>query len=279
MEEVIRMGQKYFIREWIETAGRRWWFLLLVLLPQCIPPYASQGYRLREWGAVNAYIVTHSIKSSFAGLFPVFQIATLIFFTAVFCVGKRAARLFGAYAALSYTLMALLQNISVGDSYGLAVCAANGITFLTLAGLWLWEAVAPKNRFEMQKKAVWEYWPLLLALVSFWEPLNPDTLGPDFNPVYLLTSGASLSFCMATPLYLAVLVLYFPGVNRIVLAVSGLVGLVMGLGNMVLEFVITPAYWWIGVLHFPLLILSIYSLVLVLNETLRETGNPAAFNE
>jgi len=56
----------------IEAARRQWWFLPIILLLQFIPPYASQDYRLREWGAVNAYIVTHPIKGSFTALFPVF---------------------------------------------------------------------------------------------------------------------------------------------------------------------------------------------------------------
>jgi len=184
----------------------------------------------------------------------------------IFCVGKKAARIFGAYVGLSYTFIALLQNISISDLYGFAVCSANVITFLTLAGLWFWEAVSPKNKFETRKVSIWKYWPILLALLSLWEPVNPNTLKPDFNPVYLFTSGAGLSFCMVTPLYLAVLVLYFSAVNQPVMVATGLTGVMMSLGNMTLEFVFYPDYWWIGVLHIPLFILSTYSVVLVFNE-------------
>ena len=158
-----------------------------------------------------------------------------------------------------------LQNISVSDRYGLAVCSANGIVFLGLAGLWFREAAAPKNRFEVQARPAWRYWPLLPAILAFWEPINPTTLGPDFNPVYLLTSGAALSFCLATPLYLAVLCIHFPQVNKTVLIATAFTGALMAFGNLVLEFVILPDYWWIGILHIPLLILSCYAILLSYN--------------
>jgi hypothetical protein len=246
----------------IEIVGKQWWFLPLIVLPQVIPPYTAQGYKLPEWGMVNAYILTHPIKGPFSGFYPVFQIAPLVLLFAIFFVGKRVTRLFSAYVGLSYVAIAFLQSISITNKYGLAICTANLITFLILAGLWFWEAVSPKNEFESHQKPAWKYWAILLALLPFWRPVNPLTLMPDFNPVYILTSGSSLSFCLSTPLYLAILSLYFPQVNKTVFVATGFIGVMMGLGNMVLEFVIYPSWWWIGILHIPLFVISSYSVVL-----------------
>ncbi len=176
------------------------------------------------------------------------------------------SRLFSAYVGISFVLFALLQSISVSETWGTGVCTANLVTFLLLAGLWFKEAVHPQNRMYIQKDNVWKYWPLLLALFAFWEPVNPQNLSPDFNPVYLFTSGSGLSFCMTTPLYLAMLILSFPQVNKILFACTGFISFFMGISNLVLEFVIFPAFWWIGMLHFPLVILSTYSLLLVFRE-------------
>jgi hypothetical protein len=221
---------------------------------------------LLEWGTVNAYILTHPIKSSFTGVFPFIQIITLVLVVAVFFAGKRVTRLFSAYVPLSYALIAFLQSISISDTYGFAVCTANVITFLILATLWLWEAFFPKNDFELHRIPAWKYWTIPLALMAFWFPVNPLTLKPDFNPVYMLTSGTSLSFCMVTPVYLAILVINFPNVNKSVFVATGLIGFFMSLGNFVLEFVIVPSYWWIGLLHIPLFALSFCCLVLSFNE-------------
>jgi hypothetical protein len=250
----------------IEAVGKQWWFLPLIVLPQVIPPYTAHGYRLPEWGMVNAHILTHPIKGPFAGFYPVFQIAPLVLLFAIFFVGRRATRVFSAYVGLSYVAIAFLQSISITNKYGLAICTANLVTFLILASLWFWEAASPKNEFETHKKPVWKYWAILLALLPFWRPVNPLTLMPDFNPVYILTSGAGLSFCLVTPLYLAILSLYFPQVNKTVFVATGFIGVMLGLGNMVLEFVIYPTWWWIGVLHIPLLVISLYCVVLSFNE-------------
>jgi hypothetical protein len=264
------MARTPFVWKLTKAVVRQWWFLPLILLPQIIPPYASHGYKLHEWGTVNAYILTHSIKGYWIGLFPFFQIIPLVLLGAIFFAGKRVTRLFNVYVALSYTAIPFLQNISISDKYGFAVLTANVITFLILASLWFWEAIFPKNAFELRKLPAWQYWPLLLALLAFWFPVNPHTLTPDFNPVNILTSGTGLSFCMVTPLYLAILILHFPHVNKPVFIATGLIGVVMSLGNFVLEFVMIPSYWWIGVLHIPLFTLSSYSLVLSYTEIVRQ---------
>lgn len=58
------------------------------------------------------------------------------------------------------------------------------------------------------------------------------------------------------------LTVHHPRVNLSVLRVTSLVGVIIGLGNMWLEIVLKPAYWWVGVLHIPLLSISAYGLVL-----------------
>lgn len=258
------MTRKLLIWESVKAVGRQWWFLPLVVLPLLIPPYAAQGYELRDWGTVNAYILTHPVKGYVADLYPLFQIVPLVLLVAISFAGERITRAFSAYVALSYIFIALLQNVSISEKYGLAVCTANVTLFLILASLWFWETVHPKNNFEPRQKFV--TWAILLALVAFWEPINPLTLLPDFNPVYILTSGAGLSFCMVTPLYLAMLAGYFPHVNKPVFLATAFVGVMMSLGNVVLDFIIYPTYWWVGVLHLPLFIISSYSIWLSFNE-------------
>jgi hypothetical protein len=130
--------------------------------------------------------------------------------------------------------------------------------------LWIKEAIRGKSTIPLQNLTIGNIWPLLLALFAFWFPVHPSTLLPDFNPVYLFTSGAGLSFCLSTPLFLSVLMLIFPDVNRVLLASTAFIGLYMGVSNLVLEWVIIPQYWWIGVLHVPLVIVSGYCLIRVL---------------
>jgi hypothetical protein len=174
---------------------------------------------------------------------------------------------------LSYVFSTFLQNVSISDKYGVAICLANIALFLALSSLWIWETVHPQNKFAPLKRPM--IWPILLALVAFWEPINPLTLRPDFNPVYILTSGAGLSFCMATPLYLAILARYFPQVNKPAFLATAFTGVMLSLGNVGLDFVIYPIYWWVGVLHIPLFVISAYSLWLSFNEIVGQVRTKA----
>ncbi|PKO12879.1 MAG: hypothetical protein CVU39_22340 [Chloroflexi bacterium HGW-Chloroflexi-10] len=260
------MTHRLFLSKLVEAVWYRWRFLLLILMPQMIPPYASEGYTLSEWGMVNTFILTHPFKDFFAGFYPVFQIMPLVLLVTIFLAGRRVSRIFSGYAAVTYVIIAFLQSISVSDTYGFAVHTANLMTFLTLAGLWFRETAFPQNKFKIQKNTIWKYWAIPLALLAFWFPVNPILLTPDFDPIYLLTSGSGLSFCMVTPLYLAILAPNFPQINKPVFISTGVIGVMMGLGNMLLEFIIYPAFWWIGIFHIPLLIISLWCVVLSFNE-------------
>jgi len=118
---------------------------------------------------------------------------------------------------------------------------------------------------------IYRYWVALLAFLAFWYPLNPDTMKPDFNPLYFLTSSAGLTFCMMTPVYLAILTLYYPKINMATMRVTGLVGIIIASYNVLLNFFLEPSLlWWNGVLHIPLLCIPGHSLELSLKRRVTE---------
>lgn len=80
---------------------------------------------------------------------------------------------------------------------------------------------------------------------------------------YTIRDG--LAFCLMTPVYVGLLTLYWPRVNIATMRVTSLVGLIIGLYNMYANFGINPGRtWWNGILHIPLLIISVYGLILSL---------------
>jgi len=108
--------------------------------------------------------------------------------------------------------------------------------------------------------------------VAFWYPVDLDTMKPDFNPLGLFVNVAGVTFCMMTPVYVGLLSLYWPKVNISTLRVTSLVGLIIALYNVVLNFCIEPSLlWWNGVLHIPLLSISLYGLILSLKKQSRKT--------
>lgn len=236
----------------------------MILIQFLIPPYASKGYAWPEMGTVIGEILGHAIVYNYPSLYPVFKLIPIILVIALILFGNRATEAFTIYVAITYILFAFLQNIAVTDKYGLGIVTVNLIMFLFVAAVWLWEAIAKKNDFSPQKRPWWKYWVVPLALLAFWFPLGADMM-PDFNPLYLVTNAAGLTFCMMTSVYLAILTLYYPRVNMATLRVTSIVGVIIGFYNMMNNFLVTPAkFWWNGVLHIPLVIISVYALVLSL---------------
>jgi len=67
---------------------------------------------------------------------------------------------------------------------------------------------------------------------------------------------------------LTILTLYYPMVNIVTLRVTSLLGIIIGFWNMVVNFLFKPdILWWNGVLHLPLVFISIYAFILSFRRT------------
>jgi hypothetical protein len=253
-------------QEKLERITRKWWFFGLFVLIQFIPPYASKGYKFPdEWGDVITHAIRYAFIYSYSGVFPIFKIIPIILIIGIIVFRNKVTRIFNIYVSLSYVLFAFGQSIAVTKKYGVAVCTINVVMFLVVAALWAWEAIVLKNDFKPAKIPIWKYWVIPLLLFAFWYPLDFRTAKPDFNPVHLLTNVAGVTFCMMTPVYVGLLTLYWPRVNMPAMRVTALVGLIIGLYNIYANFGINPArLWWNGILHIPLLVISLYGLILLL---------------
>jgi len=248
----------------LERITRRWWFFLAVLLVQFIPPYTAQRYDPIETGTVIQMILSQAIVFSWESWYPLFKILPIALVVGLILHGEKSSRIFSIYAGLTYVLFAFLQSIAVTEEYGWGVVSSNLLMFLLVALFWFWEAAAGENDFSRPgKRSSWNYWALLLAFLAFWGPINMKTMEPDFNPVNILTSGAGLAFCMMTPVYLTVLLFFYPRVNIPLMRVTSLAGLIIGLYNALFNFILLPELlWWNGALHLPLLFISLYALIL-----------------
>jgi hypothetical protein len=192
---------------------------------------------------------------------PVFKILPVMLIIALIIWGDRVTRIFNAYVAVTILLFALFQNSAMTVEFGFAIMLGNVLVYLLVAAAWFWEAVVKLNSFTPRPRPFWQYWVVPVAFLAFWFPLNTKTLGPDFSLVQLGTNSAGLTTCMMLPVYLAVLSLYYPSVNPIVLRITALAGIITGLLN-VMQWFISTSHPWIGILHIPLLTISIYALVL-----------------
>ena len=245
------------IQEFLETAAWKWWFPLIFVLIQFIPTYAAKGFDPWDTGKVISTILQNAILSSVEIVYPIFKIIPILLVVLILLKVKGLARWFNLYAGVSYVLFAILQHVAFTEEYGFSMVISNLIMLLVVAASWFWDVFAQKNSFLPVEQPYWKYWVVPMAFLAFWYPINPITFRPDFNIAYLFTNSAGLAFCLMTPVYLAILILYHPQINPVTMRVTGLAGIIIASFNVLVNFVMYPeTLWWNGVLHIPLLMIS-----------------------
>jgi hypothetical protein len=226
-------------------------------------PFASKNFALSNYVEIAEYSLGYSFIGKIPdNIYPVFKIIPMILIVAIFVIRNKITRLFSIYAGISYVVFAIVQNVAITDKFGLSFITINMVMFLSVGYFWFREAATKQNDFEKPTFSSRNIFILLLALFAFWTPGNPDTGMPDFNPVYFFTQDTGLAFCLMTPVFLAILILFYPRVNIVTMRITGLVGLMLGIYNMAFIFGMKTGTWYVGVLHLPLVIVSGTALVL-----------------
>ena len=246
----------------LDAVTKKWWLYLLLLLLFFIPTYASNPYDPRQSVDLIGAVLSAPLINAFPIVMPLAKLIPVVLIVGLLAYGNKARRAFNAYVALLYLALAFLQTAAVTDTYGLVVITGNLALLLIVALAWGWEAVAERNDFGTRQRPLWRWWVAPLAVVSLLAPVDTRSMSPDFGLVRLLTNEAGLTCCMMTPVVLAVLTFFHPTVNPAVLRVTSFAGLLLGAVNMLVWFVVEPWGWWMGVLHIPLVVISVYAFVL-----------------
>jgi len=256
----------------LDAVTRKWWFYPLLVLLFFIRQYASKGYDPREWMDLMLEALSHPLIYSFPLLMPIAKAIPVVLIVGLMVLGNRIRGVFNGYVALLYVAVACFQHTALTDTYGLVIISGNLALILVVALFWIWETFAERNDFTPRQRPPWKWWVAPLALLALLAPIDTSTMSPDFSPARLLTNESGLTYCMMTPVILAVMTLYHPTVNPAVLRVTSFVGMLFGAVNMLVWFVVMPSAWWMGVLHIPLLMISIYAFVLGFRTSKPETG-------
>ncbi|MFB0558037.1 MAG: hypothetical protein ACETVY_02860 [Candidatus Bathyarchaeia archaeon] len=233
---------------------------ILTILCIFIPPLSSVPFDPRETPRV-VFEVLSKTAGAYTWLSPLVHVATLTLLYLLYRDGERYGRMVAAFFGALFTFFAFGQNIAVTEDYGLVVITSNLTITLIVGIFWLMEALRPRNSYVFSRLPLWRYWVVPFSILAFWFPLGSD-LGPDFNPLLLLTSDFGVTVCPTAPVAIALLTLVYPDVNARLLAVTSLVGFMLGLFN-VMSLVVMPGYTtWLLVLHMPLILISFYGLAM-----------------
>lgn len=254
--------RKQIIQDRLDAVTKKWWLYPLLLLLFFIPTYASRSYDPRQSTDLIGQVLSAPLIYTFHILMPLAKIVIMVLIVGVLVFGNKMRRAFNVYVAALYLALALFQTTAITDTYGLVVISGNMALILVVALAWTWEGVAERNDFRVRKRSLWRWWVVPLAVVSYLAPVDASAMSPDFYPLHLLTNEAGLTFCMMTPVVLAVLILFHPTVNPAVLRISSFAGALLGVVNMIVWFAVESWAWWMGVLHIPLVVISLYAFSL-----------------
>ena len=227
-----------------------------------LPLYTEKPYAPQETQDViiNLLMVVTTPYKAYA---PIFHVLTLLMVGLIIWRPAKMGRVWAGYMGLNYLIIALVQTMGTTEKYGF-VLHTGGMVMCGVLGL-VWLVVAFRDELQTSFKSIpWQHLLLIpLALLAFWAPYAASGNGvrPDFNPLLLLTSpDYGLTFCLTTPVFLFLLILFYPQVNNLAYRITAFNGLLYGVLNLTHWF--TPELRWMGVLHLPLLIISIYALLL-----------------
>ena len=234
--------------------------LVVLLLCSFLPVFAALPFPQQDSSLVIKEVL---MKTSVAYLWlsPLVHIVTVALLVALALSGSKVGRVVDAFFAILIIFIAFSNHIAVTDTYGLAVVTGNLAPVLLVGLFWVWEFYKPKNVYVFESLHVWRYWVLPFAILAFWSPIDAQ-LNPDFNPLLLLNSSFGVMYCPTTPVIIALLTLIYPRVNAHVLRVTSFVGLIIGLFNVMSYFTIPGYTLWNLILHTPLVLISMYGLVI-----------------
>ena len=248
----------------VSIFGRKKWlypitYIILFFASSFIPHYTSTGYNyFGESGKVIVQIMSVSLEK-YLSLSPIFHMATFVLLILVWKYGNRVGRYFCLYFGVNLIFIALTQCIATTADYGFSIMTGTMLAFLLIGSLWIWESFNPKTNVEFSTIPLSRYWVLPLAIFAFWSPMNLD-LQPDFSPVLLLNSLYGVGGCVTLPVFIFLLTLLYPRVNEPVYRITAFVGLIYGFWNMF--SLLKPHTRWLGIIHIPLLVISLYALIL-----------------
>ncbi len=255
------MDKKNKIESITEYLTKKWWFYLLILLLFFIPSYSVKPVNPQETSMLIVEVLKNPFIHTFEIAYPIIKALFILLLILLIILKEKISYLFTAYITILLFIISIFQNMGTTETYGFSVIIGNILIQMIVVIFMILEFCIRKNKYSTGARPLWKWWVVPFALLAFWMPMGANG-EPNFNLLHFFTNESILTYCMLTPIIIAILTIYFPNVNIPALRVMSYIGLLFGIMNMLTWFVLDPSMWWVGVLHIPLFIISIYGFVL-----------------
>lgn len=243
-----------------EKLIRKWWFYVIGVIMLLMPSIVQQPVSSENTPAVIQEVMQNPLFHGMTALFPLAKVILLFLITSTLIWKVKFTRTFSILSTVLLSFIAILQNISLDTRFGYAILVGNIILLAVLVCAWVYESKVCRNDFSKPRFGWWNFILLMLAFFAFWMPAQNGQM--DFSIAGLLMNEAGLTGCMVIPVLLSILLIYYPNLNDVTLRITSFIGLIFGIVNMITWFALNTAYWWMGIVHLPLLIISLTGLIL-----------------
>ncbi len=246
-------------------SNRKWFYPMVyfvLIITAMLPPITKIPYDPKNTQDVILNILMVSI-APFQTWGWIFHLVTLGLVALIFFRPHKIGRLVAAYFGINYIIIAGLQTNAVTGKYGFAVQTGALIATSLIGILWLIVAIRGKLEASFEDVPRWRWLLFPFPLLVFWSPVAVEAgrIIPNFDPLLLLTSpDYGLTYCFMTPVFLFLLILFYPKVDGFAYRVTAFNGLIYGVLNLTHWF--NPDLIWMGVMHIPLLVIPITALLL-----------------
>ena len=244
---------------------RRTWLKYLAGLLLIAPCYATGNLPPQEISRAISEVLSNPLAVQAPVLLPVAKaLLTLAMLSPLLLRGDNTRKALYTYYAAILVVVGFLQNMSHTTDYGFVWVVGNTAIQLLVAAGFIRALIRDHGSWalELHPERLWLIAPMALALVEPYTAAADGTLIFAFD-ASVLVNDTGVTYCMITPVVLGTMLIWGMEVGAGSSAVSfaSYVGLLFGILNLLAWFVFMPASWWMGVLHLPLVIVSVTGLV------------------
>jgi len=244
----------------LEKIIRKWWFYVFCILLLFIPSIVQQQVSSEKASLIVQEVMQNPLIYKVKEFFPIAKLLIVLLLIGGFIWNNMFIRPFSILVSILLTFIMIFQNISLDTSFGYVILLGNILLQLVVILSWINEIRVCKNDFSKPILHFWNIIIFILAFISFWMPTQYGKMYFSIKDLFMNESG--LTYCMVTPIIISILLLYYPNVNKMTLRITAFVGFLFGILNMITWFILNTDFWWMGIVHLPLLIISFIGLIL-----------------
>lgn len=239
--------------------SKKWWFFFILLVAQfLLMPFTAKNFQMNDINNIISTTLQHAFQMRLSNYNVFFQAFSLLMLILLIAFRNKVKSVFNIYVTISYFAFSFLQNMAITEKYGLSIITVNVAMFLFVSYVWTLEFFQGKNDYSFNNFK-WKYsWMILLSLFAYLCPISYS--GFDFNPLNFFFKNSSTAFCLTTPLFLTIMTLNIPNINVVTYRITAIIGFIIGIYNM-FSF-LNPHTTFLGILHIPLLTISLYCFIL-----------------